>query len=208
MRVALTTLLALTFSFAQVQPRAARQSEDLLSDDELRLALDGKGRDRWVQIEGVRWVGGYDDQVPKITLYMAESVLAMQSEGAKREGVQFEPGEEGRRRSVMIVAECYAGKTIAEGCNSITRILLLSDPGRNVVAEPYFSQSMEVNWRSQAWGATNTCRSLLTRFSLKDVRKVREAARNGEFFAAVFSNKEETEMYKIEKKHQAKLELE
>lgn len=147
------------------------------------------------------------NQVPIITLYMPEAVLAMRAESAKKQFTAYEPTEEDKRQSLMIVAQGYAGTTIAEGCTSITRIVLLSDPSGSVVKEAYLSDPLDETWRN-GFGATNQCQSLRAKFSLDDVRKVKAAAPNGEFLVAVFSGTVNTKMYKIKKKHQSKLGLE
>jgi hypothetical protein len=146
------------------------------------------------------------NQAPEITLYMPEAVLAIQGESAKKQFIRYEPAEEDKRRSLMIVAQGYAGKTIAEGCTSITRIVLLSDPSGGVVQEAYLSEPLGETWRN-TFGATNDCQSLQAKFSLADVHKVRAAAPNGEFLVAVFSGSVNTKMYKVKRKHQSKLGL-
>jgi hypothetical protein len=111
------------------------------------------------------------------------------------------------RRSLMAVAQGYAGKTITEGCTSITRVVLLSDPSGRVVKEAYLSEPLEEAWRNNL-GASNRCQALRVKFSLNDVRQVKAAAPNGEFIVAVFSGSVNTKMYKVKKKHQSKLGLE
>jgi hypothetical protein len=106
----------------------------------------------------------------------------------------------------MVVAQGYAGKTIASGCTSITRVVLLSDASGGVVKEAYLSEPLGETWRNN-FGATNECQALWAKFSLDDVGKVREAAPNGEFLVAVFSGSINTKTYKIKKKHQSKLSL-
>jgi len=146
------------------------------------------------------------NQVPTITLYMPEAVLAIQGESAKKQFMKYEPSDEDRRRSLMIVAQGYAGKTIAEGCTSITRVVLLSDSSGSVVRESYLSEPLGEIWRNNL-GATNRCQALRTKFSIDDVEKVKAAAPNGEFVVAVFSGAANTKMYKIKKKHQSRLGL-
>jgi hypothetical protein len=106
----------------------------------------------------------------------------------------------------MIVAQGYAGKTIAEGCTSITRIVLLSDRSGGIVEEAYLSEPLDETWRNN-FGATNSCQQLRAKFSLDSVKKVKAAAPNGEFLVAVFAGAVNTKMYKIKHKHQAKLGL-
>jgi hypothetical protein len=186
---------------APIAPRA-----DVFSDDEVKLAVSGKGRDHWVFIEDAGLMAAQGNQVPAITLYMPEAVLAIRAESAKKQFTKYEPEEEEKRRSLMIVAQGYAGKTITEGCTSITRIVLLSDPSGGVVQEAYLSEPLGETWRN-GFGATNQCQSLRVKFSLADVRKVKAAAPNGEFLVAVFAGSVNTKMYKIKKKHQSKLGL-
>lgn len=188
---------------------STKQAADVLSDDEVKLALGGRGKDHWVQIQDMGLMAAQGNQVPTITLYMPEAVLAIRSESAKKQFVQYELSEEDKRRSLMVVAQGYAGKTIASGCTSITRVVLLSNPSGGIVKEAYLSEPLGETWRNN-FGATNKCQALRAKFSLDldDVRKVREAALNGEFIVAVFSGSIDTKMYKIKKKHESKLSLE
>ena len=198
-----TTELA---SSASATSNLSTQPADTLSTDQVRLALSGNGRDHWVLIEDQGLMAAQGNQVPSITLYMPEAVLAIRAESAKKQFTAYEPTEEDKRQSLMIVAQGYAGTTIAEGCTSITRIVLLSDPSGRVVKEAYLSEPLDETWRN-GFGATNQCQSLRAKFSLDDVRKVKAAAPNGEFLVAVFSGTVNTKMYKIKKKHQSKLGL-
>jgi hypothetical protein len=187
---------------APVTPKA-----DELSPDEVKLALNGKGRGHWVLIQDAGLMAAQGNQVPAITLYMPDAVLAIRAESAKKQFIQYAPSEEDERSSLMIVAQGYAGTTIAEGCTSITRIVLLSDPSGGLVQEAYLSEPLGETWRN-GFGATNECQSLRAKFALADVRKIKTAAPNGEFIVAVFAGSVNTKMYKVKKKHQAKLGLE
>jgi hypothetical protein len=182
------------------------QTANLLPDDEVKLALSGRGRDHAVPIEDMGIMAAQGNQAPIITLYMPEAILAMRSESAKKQFIQYEPSEEDKRRSLTIVARGYAGKTITEGCTSITRVILLSDPSGAIMKEAYLSEPLEETWKNN-FGATNHCQALWTKFSLDDVHKVKAAAPKGEFFVAVFAGTVNTKTYKIKKKHQSKLVL-
>jgi hypothetical protein len=192
---------------APITPTLQALPADVLSNEEVKLALSGKGRDHWVLIEDMGLMAAQGNQVPAITLYMPEAVLAIRGESAKKQFTRYEPAEEDKRRSLMIVVRGYAGETIAEGCTSITRIVLLSDPSGGVVQEAYLSEPLGETWRN-SFGATNQCQALRVKFSLADVNKVRSAAPNGEFLVAVFAGSVNTKMYKIKRKHQSKLGLE
>lgn len=196
-----------TASLASASTAAvAMQPTSVLSDEEVKLALGGKGKDHWVSIQDMGLMAAQGNQVPTITLYMPDAVLAMRVESAKKQFTHFEPSEEDKRRSLMIVAQGYAGKTIAEGCTSITRIVLLSDSSGGVVEEAYLSEPLGETWRN-SFGATDQCQALRAKFSLEDVHRVKAAAPNGEFLVAVFAGTVNTKTYKIKHKHQSKLGL-
>jgi hypothetical protein len=188
------------------QSLARTQPSDLLSPGEVSQSLSGNGRNHWVKVEDMGLMAAQGNQIPSITLYMPEAILAIQAESAKKQFLHYEPSEGDMRRSLMVVAEGYAGKTITDGCTSITRVVLLSDPSGRVVKEADLSEPLGETWRNNL-GATNRCQALRVEFSIKDVREVKAAAPNGEFLVAVFSGAVNTKMYKVKKKHQAKLNL-
>jgi len=202
----LETAPATPGSSATTPANPSTQSINSLSDDEVKQALGGKGKGHWVWIEDMGLMAAQGNQVPQITLYMPDAVLAIGAGSAKKQFIKYEPTEEEKKKSLMIVAYGFAGETITEGCTSITRVVLSSDPAGGVVQEAYLSEPLGQVWRNN-FGATNDCQALRTKFSLDDVQKVRAAAPNGEFFVAVFSGTINTKMYKIKKKHQSKLGL-
>jgi len=191
---------------APSSPLNTEVPKNLLPDETVKQALAGAGRGRWARLEDMGLGAAQGNQVPSITLYMPEAVLAIQAESAKSQFKKYEPTEDERRNALMIVAEGYAGKTITEGCTSITRVVLLSDRSGGIVTEAYQSQPLSETWANN-FGATNHCQALQAKFSLDDVHRVRAAAPNGEFLVAVFSGSVNTKMYKVKKKHQSKLGL-
>jgi hypothetical protein len=183
---------------------AAAAAREVLSDDEVNRATSGDGVNHWVTIVDMGLMAAQGNQQPAITLYMPEAVIAMRAASARRQFLRYEATEEDKKGSLTITAQGYAGKTIGEGCTSITRVALLSDPSGGIVQEAYLSKPLEETWQN-SFGATNHCQSLWTKFSLADVQRVRAAAPNGEFLVAVFAGSVNTKMYKIKKKHQSKL---
>jgi hypothetical protein len=186
---------------AVTQPRP-----DELSAEEVRAAVGGAGKNHYVVIEDMGLFAAQGAQVPKITLYMPDAVLAIRSESARKQFIRYEPEEEERRRAMMVVAYGYVAQYAPGGCDSITRVVLLSDAAGQVVEEPYLSEPLSQTWRN-AFGATTHCQALRVKFSLDSVRRVKAAAPNGEFLVAVFAGSVNTKMYKVKKKHQSKLEL-
>jgi hypothetical protein len=84
--------------------------------------------------------------------------------------------------------------------------VLVSSPSGEVVEEAQSSEPGTETW-ANAFGATNYCQWLKARFSLAAVKRVQAAARDGEFYVAVFAGTQKTKTYKIKRKHQAKLGL-
>ena|GEM_PF-2278544 len=187
--------------------KPSTQSTNVLSDDEVKQALNGEGKHHFVWIADGGLGTPLNSHVASITLFMPEAVLSIRAESAKKQFIKYEPTEEDKKKSLMIVAKGYAGETMAEGCTSITRVVLLSDPHGGIVQEAYLSEPLDETWRN-GFGATERCQELRTKFWLDDVQKVRAAAANGEFFVAVFSATVNTKTYKIKKKHQSELGLE
>jgi hypothetical protein len=184
------------------------QPTDMLSDDQVQQAINGSGKGHWTYImDGGSGAPGLTPLIASITLYMPEAILGFQSASAKSQFLKYLPSDEDKRKSLVIFAHGSAGSTISEGCTSITRIVLLSDPSGRVVKEAYLSEPSTEVWRN-GYGATNQCEDLRAKFSLEDVHKIKSAAPDGEFYVAVFSGAVNTKTYKIKKKFQSKLALE
>ncbi len=181
---------------------------DMLSDAEITAAMNGIGKDHWALIydqsfrAGQGALGGW----PFVALYLPEAVIAAKNEQAKKQFLSYQPSEEDRKRSLTVVAHGYVGETYQEGCESITRVVMVSSESGGVVEEAYLSGAATEAW-SNAYGATNNCQLLKAKFSLAAVERVRSAAKDGEFFIAVFAGSQKSKTYKIKRKHQTKLGL-
>jgi hypothetical protein len=89
---------------------------------------------------------------------------------------------------------------------SITRVVLLSDPAGSTVKEAYNAEPLSDTWRN-IFGVTNNCQTLRAKFAMTEVQQVQASARDGEFYVAVFAGSERTKLYRIKRKHQEKLGL-
>jgi hypothetical protein len=199
------TLAVLPTPRALIIAQAAPADPNQLSAQEVQRAIYGEGKDHWIEIEDMGLTSANGSGTPKILLFMPEAVLAMKSESAKKQFLAYEPTDEEKRRSLTISAHGFVGKTLREGCASITRVILLSDASGAVVKEAYLSEPLAETRQNGARAAH--CQALRTKFTLDDVQKVKAAAPDGEFLVAVFSGAVNTKMYKIKKKHQSKLGL-
>lgn len=181
---------------------------DMLSDAEVQSALAGGGKDHYVQINdaGLMAAQGALGTLPHITLFMPEAMIAIRKEQARKQYLSYDPSDDDRRRMLTVFAQGYVGKTYQEGCVSVTRVVLLSSPSGEVVEEAYSSEMGSEAW-ANAFGATNHCGWLRAKFSLAAVKKAKAAAKDGEFFIAVFAGSHNTKTYKVKHKHQEKLAL-
>ncbi len=125
-----------------VKPSADTPTLDMLSEDELKSALAGNGKDHYVQISdaGLMAAQGAFGTLPHITLFMPEAMIAIKKEQAKKQFLSYDPSDDDRKRQLTVFAQGYIGKTYQEGCASITRIVLLSSPSGEVVEEAYSSE--------------------------------------------------------------------
>jgi hypothetical protein len=187
-------------------PKWQAATPGMLSDAEVKAALAGEGKDHWIRINDAGFMAaqGASLTLPHVILLLPEAMIAARAETAKRQFLTYEPTEEDRRRSLTVFAQGYIGKTYQEGCESITRVVLVSSEAGGVVEEAYVSEDGTEAW-GNAFGATNYCQWLRTKFSMDHVRRVRSAAKDGEFFIAVFAGSAKTKTYKIKHKHQDRL---
>jgi hypothetical protein len=184
----------------------ASSTVDRLSDDEVRAALAGAGKDHLVNINdnSLMAAQGALGTLPHITLLFPEAFIAIRSEQAKKQFLAYDPTEEDRERALIVFAQGYVGKTVGEGCESITRLVLLSDEQGTVVEESYTSETGSEVW-SNAFGASNYCQWLRAKFRFSQVQHVRASAKDGEFYIAVFAGSVRTKTYKIKHRFQEHL---
>jgi hypothetical protein len=198
-----TTTAPAALNDARRDSQTSMASGDLFS----QKAEEATGKDHTVAImDGGVGAPSATPLVASITLFMPEAVIAMKSASARSQFLKYSPSDEDRQRALMIQAHGAAGRTIQEGCTSITRVVLLSDPAGRVVKEAYYSEPATQVWKN-GYGATNECDDLIVKFWLKDVEDVKSAASNREFFVAVFSGSVNVKTYKVKRKFQVKLGL-
>jgi hypothetical protein len=89
-----------------------------LSDEEVKAALEGKGGNDWVAIlDGD--LGAYSGaQVPEITLYLPQAILAMQNASAKRQYLSYVPSHEDRENALTVFAQGFVANNVLDGCHN------------------------------------------------------------------------------------------
>lgn len=175
---------------------------EMLTQEEVDKAEQGAGQHRWIFLGA----NPLNQRVPYVQLSMPDALLYERSQTAKKQYLKYEPLKEDREQALTIYAHGYVSESVAEGCESITRVIILSDEAGSVLKESYRSYPSTVQW-GNAYGANNQCDDMIAKFSIDDIAAVKAAARNGEFIVKVFSNDRPAESYKIKRKHQEKLAL-
>jgi hypothetical protein len=137
-----------------------------------------------------------------VDVYLPEALIALRSQLARRQYLSYSPVQEDLRRGLIVFARGWVG-TVTTGCQSVTRIALLSDFGGGVVEEAYLSRPADNVWQN-AFGAQINCQTLMARFSIDSVNRVQAAASKGEFLIAVFAGST-NKVYTLKRKHQSKL---
>jgi hypothetical protein len=160
----------------------------------------------FVHIEDGGILAAQGKKVPFINIFTVEGLIAYEKTIAKQTFRQYNPSNVNLNPHIHILAQGYVGKNITSGCESITRIVLLSDEAGSVVREAYWSESEPVTYLNN-FNAKMQCNVLRAKFDMEDVRYVRESAKDGEFYVAVFSGTINNKTYKIKHKHQNKLDL-
>ena len=150
---------------------------------------------------------------PFIELLMPDAFIEYKSEEAKKQFLEYVPSDEDKAPALLIHAQGFVGTKIGKvnksakdptGCESITRVVLLSEKKGGIVKESYYSEVIPQTFRSY-FGLEDQCNAILAKFLLKDIEEVRTAAKNREFYVAVFSGSVKTKTYQIKKKHQERL---
>jgi len=199
-------------------PDAAIQTQpllkqDLLSTNEIQAAIAGKGKHHHIHLTDVGgnflrdMVAGLDCSSCStveagIDIYQPDALIALRSDLARGQYLPYKPAQEDIQRGMVVFAQGWIG-TITTGCQSVTRIALLSDVAGAVVEEAFSSNPADGVYQN-AFGAKLNCQTLEARFSMESVERVKSRSPNGEFIIAVFVGTTH-KAYTLKRKHQAKL---
>jgi hypothetical protein len=173
--------------------RSGASAIDQLSEDEVKRAMNGQGRDHWIWLENLISV-----------IRMPEAEIGRHAEFAKKQFSEYVPSEEDKQRAITI--ELGPGITCISQLY-VTKMLLLSDKTGTVKEEPYLSEHRGSTGQN-GFGAKSYCEDYVAKFSLASIHRVAAAAPNGEFIIAMFiDGSADPKFYTIKKKQQSKLGL-
>ncbi len=142
-------------------------------------------------------------QMPALFIYTPTAWLSALSSNARKQYRQFEPTPEDTLRALTIISHgCANGTPAGPVCDSITRVVLVSDIAGSVAVEAVDNHPVSQSWQN-GFGASAVCSSLVSRFLLTDVQRVRNS--KGEFMVATFSGGTRLKVYTVKQKHIKKL---
>jgi hypothetical protein len=177
------------------------QSTDHLSTEEIKAAIDAKpGVGSVAIIDESMAASDCVTQAPSEVIYTPTGWLNALSVDARRQFLSFAPKPEDTGRNLTIISRgCVKGQTsYGPACASITRVVLLSDKAGTLKAEAALETPLSQVWQN-VFGASAECSSLVSRFLMSDVQKVRNA--KGEFLIATFNGAYLLKMYTVKQKH-------
>lgn len=184
---------------------AYAQSADHLSGNEVKAALaDKAGTGTAMIIDAGLGAAACNVQFPTLFLYAPTGWLQSLSINARKQYPPFSPKPEDTLRALTIIAqgcassESLTGTAHAPTCDSITRVALLSDKAGKVVIEALVSEPLAAQSWQNGFGARAACSSLVSRFTLSDVEKVRND--KGEFLVATFNGAQRLKIYTVKQK--------
>jgi hypothetical protein len=188
----------LTFTPAQTEPL------DHLTSDEIAAAVAAKPDSGFAMIFDNAWgTADCTAQLPSESIYTPAGWLNAKSQDAKRAFHPFQPSPDDTLHVLRVFSRgCVAGSNAGPTCDSITRVALLSDRNGSTTAEALSQFSASLSWQN-GYGATASCGTLVTEFSMRDVAKVRQ--KSGEFFIATFNGETLLKIYEVKEKYLKKL---
>jgi hypothetical protein len=184
---------------------ALAQSVDHLTAAEISAAVTAKPGTGaiYIQDAGFLTPSLCEAQMPGEFIYTAAGWLNSLSSNAKSQYLSFEPKETDTRRLLTIISYgCANGTAAGPVCQSITRVALLSDTKGTTVVEALEQRPLPQSWQN-GFGARAACSSLVSRFTMADVQKVRNS--KGEFLIATFNGVQLLKDYTVKEKHLKKL---
>jgi hypothetical protein len=132
-----------------------------------------------------------------IQIFSPEGLVRAMSISAKKQFRPFNPAPDATRRVLTIVSQgCVNDGPIQPVCQSITRVVLLSDSSGGSVVEGIESHVVPDTWQN-GFGATEECASLISKFAMNDVRRV---LKNRELIVATFQGGQLLKLYKVKEK--------
>jgi hypothetical protein len=141
--------------------------------------------------------------MPSLYIYTPLGWLNALNASARSQYRRFEPTPEDTLRALVVISHgCASGTPAGPVCESITRVVLLSDLHGGTVVEAISNKALGESWQN-GFGARAACSALVSRFSMADVETVRNA--KGEFLVATFDGAELLKTYTIKEKHLKKL---
>ena len=185
----------------------AFQASDRLSESEVAAAALAKPNTGFVFIEDGGFItpSACPTQMPSEAIFTPEGWINAKAATAKQQFLPYTASPEDTLRTLKVVSRgCVAGTPAGPVCDSITRVVLLSDRVGTTVIEASVTKPFTSSWQN-GFGASTTCSSLRSEFPVSELHKVRNE--KGEFQIATFAGSTLLKIYTVKQKHLKQLGL-
>jgi hypothetical protein len=180
---------------------------DHLSANEIQAAIEAQPDTGFVFIEdaGFSTPSQCQAQMPSESIFTPSGWINAMSRNAKKQYSRYVPSEIDSERVLTVLSKgCANGSQAGPVCETITRVVLLSDKAGTVTAEAVSENPLLQAWQN-GYGASASCSSLVSRFSMADVQRVRNG--KSEFLIATFDGTRLLKIYTVKEKYIRKLGL-
>jgi len=180
---------------------AVAQDTDYLTDAEIQSALQAPVKKHHTTLIDMGMVfantgSGQGKQIPEVDIYMPDAWIAAQSGHAKSQYLKYDPKPDSLKAITVVAVGIAMGTNSGPSCDSVNRIALLSDKNGDVVIEAAQTDSVTSTWHN-GFGATASCKSVTSKFLLRDVDKLRAETKDGQFTVGVFYEGGSKKLYKV-----------
>lgn len=201
-------LLMLTCLFGVCSVSFGQSSRvDHLSSEEIAAAIAANPDTGFVYIEdsGFTTPSLCQAQMPSESVFTPVGWINAMARNSRKQYMQYVPSEIDTQRVLTVLSKgCVNGSPAGPVCETITRVVLLSDKAGTLTAEAVSQNPLAQAWQN-GYGASAACSSLVSRFSMADVQRVRSG--KGEFLIATFDGAKLLKIYTVKDKHIKKLGL-
>lgn len=183
------------------------QIADHLTGKEIETALSSPPNSGFVNIADMSFgtPSSCRAQMPSESIFTPEGWINVQNVLAKNQFINYRPSDDDTARVLRIISKgCASGSLAGPVCDTITRVVLLSDKHSSSAVEAVNEHPFDQQWQN-GFGASASCRSLVSEFLMDDVRKVQKP--DGTFVIATFSGAQILKMYVVKEKYIKKLSL-
>jgi|SRR5581483_8365966 len=171
-----------------------------LSPSEVQAAIEAKPNAGFVDLINMSLFTPSEcrAQMPEEDIFTPTGWLHALSINSRKQYRDFNPSDEDKGRYLTVISKgCASGSISGPVCDTITRVVILSDKDGTDKAEAIKERPLSQSWQN-GFGASATCSGLVSKFDLSEVQKI--VAMHQELFIATFSGSRLLKVYRVKKR--------